>query len=192
MKKAIVALSVLFLISGCGEDTKNLTCTSKNTTAYLNTTTTYDIDYANDKAKYVKITYDHKKNDTTTGNDVDGVNADSDGITENKNTDNNKATTSDEVIDGAVGDAIDTTIDGVKDTILDIAGIKSNYESQLSAYDNIEGFSYSVDQDTNDEYKIVYKIDMDKISDDNLAKFNLDRDLNTIKTDYENKGYTCK
>ena len=83
------------------------------------------------------------------------MNADSDGITNDGDATNDGNTSGDEVIDGAVGNTIDTIIGGVTDTILDIAGIKSTYESQLSNFDNIEGFSYKVDVDEDNEYKVI-------------------------------------
>ena len=49
-----------------------------------------------------------------------------------------------------------------------------------------------MDTDEDDEYKVIYKIDMDKISDSDLARFNLDRDLNTLRSNYEGLGYTCE
>jgi hypothetical protein len=57
---------------------------------------------------------------------------------------------------------------------------------------SIEGFSYEVDVDSDTEYKIIYKIDMNKISDDNLANFNVTRDFSDIRTNYEDLGYTCQ
>ena len=96
------------------------------------------------------------------------------------------------VVDGVVGDVIDGTVDGVTDTILDLAGIRNTYENQFSIYDNIEGFSYNVDVDNDNEYKVVYEIDMDKISDNDLATFNVTRGFQDIRTNYEDLGYTCK
>ena len=62
----------------------------------------------------------------------------------------------------------------------------------MSSYNNIKGFSYDVDVDNNREYKVVYKIDFDKISDSDLTRFNVDRDFSTIRSNYEDLGYTCK
>lgn len=225
MKKLLIGLSVLLLVSGCGEKKETLTCTSKSTTNGMTTDTKYDIEYEKDKVKYVTITYDYNQDntntnnttDTTTNDDnntttndnnnttnatengktstnkTDGVDADTDGITKDKDikTNDNK-TESNEVIDGAVGDTIDGAVDGVTNTILDIAGIKKTYENQVSTYKDIKGFSYKVDIDNDGEYKMIYKIDMDKISDSDLSRFNIDRNLNTTKSNYEDAGYTCK
>lgn len=226
MKKLLICLGVLFLISGCDNGNKKLTCTSNNTANGLATDTKYEIEYKDNDVKLVTITYDYTDDnttnntntnrnattgttnttttDTTTNNNTnnnnnkndnqtDGVNADTDGLTRNNDTDNNTGNkNSNEVLDGAVGNAIDGVVDGVTDTILDIAGIKNRYENQLSSYDNIEGFTYNVDVDKDNEYKVVYKIDLDKISDSDLTRFNIDRNLDTLRTNYEDQGYTCK
>ncbi|MBR3161901.1 MAG: hypothetical protein IKF19_04140 [Bacilli bacterium] len=208
MKKLLVSLFIIFLMSGCGNN-KTLKCTTNRSANSISNDTEAKIEYQDTDVKFVTITYDYNQdensvtgnatvtttdhNDMTTtttidnsGNDVDGMNADTDGMTNDNNTSSN------EVVDGAVGDTIDTIIGGVTDTILDIAGIKNTYENRLSTYDNIEGFSYKVDVDEDNEYKVVYKIDMDKISDSDLARFNLDKNLNTLKSNYEGLGYTCE
>ena len=198
MKKLLLCLSTLLLISGCGEKNSKLTCTSQNRTSYMTTDTKYDIEYDDNKVKTVTITYDYKKNDDNTNpadnnnNNKDGVNADTDGTTKDNDDNNNGVTSSDEIIDGAVGDTIDGIVDGVTDTILDISGIRNTYDNQIATYENIEGFSYDIKEDTDNKYKVVYKIDFDKISDSDLTRFNLDRDLDTIKSNYEDSGYTCK
>lgn len=188
MKKLLIALSVLFIMSGCDENTDSLSCSSTTTANGVTTRTTYNIDYNNDDVKYVTITYDYSQANNNNDN-IDGLNADTDGLDE---TDNNNNIDSDDVIDGVVGDVIDETLEGVRETILDIAGIRNRYENQLTMYDNIEGFSYEVDVDSDTEYKIIYKIDMNKISDDNLANFNVTRDFSDIRTNYEDLGYTCQ
>ena len=210
MKKLLVSLFIIFLMSGCGNN-KIIKCTTnKNINSFSNDAEA-KIEYQNDDVKFVTITYDYNQNDnsvtgnatitttdnngtttTTTTNNNDGVNADTDSLTTDNDKTNDGNTSNNEVIDGAVGDTIDTIINGVTDTILDIAGIKNSYESQLSTYDGIEGFSYKVDVDNDNEYKVIYKIDMDKISDNDLARFNLDRNLNTLKSNYEGLGYTCE
>ena len=216
MKKILIFLSILFLMSGCGDNNEKLTCSSKSTANGMTTNTDYEIEYKDNEVKFVTITYDYiqdedtnnadnttpdtnttdsgietRDNNTTTNttDDTDGVNADSDGITAEENA--NNESNSDDVVDGVVGDTIDGAIDGVTDTILDIAGIKDTYENQVNSYDGIEGFSYKVDTDNDNEYKIIYRIDFEKISDNDLARFNLDRDLDTTRTNYEDLGYTC-
>lgn len=189
MKKLLTAISILFIMSGCGENTETLSCSSTTTANGVTTRTTYDVKHNKDDVKFVTITYDYSQTDKK--DDVDGLNADTDGIDSHKD-DNNDNLTSDDVVDGVVGDAIDDTVNGVKETILDLAGIKNRYENQLSTYDNINGFSYKVDVDSDTEYKVIYEIDMDKISDNDLAKFDVNRDFSDAKANYEDLGYTCK
>lgn len=198
MKKLLIVLSVLFLMSGCEANTTDtLSCSSTTVTNGVTTKTTYDIDYMNDDVKYVTITYDYSQdnvsnNTSDDNNTMDGLNADTDGISEDDSNDNNQALESDDVVDGVVGDVIDGTVNGVTETILDLAGIKNRYENQLTTYDNIEGFSYRVDVNSDTEYKVIYEIDMDKISDDDLTRFNVTRDFSDIQDDYEGSGYTCQ
>ena len=191
MKKLLIGLSVLFLMSGCGTETKNLSCSSTTTTNGITTNTKYDIKYENDVVKYITITNDY--NQSTNNNEtIDGTNADTDGLDKNDDNNNDNALNADDVVDGVVGDTIDTTINGITNTILDLAGIKNTYQNQMSTYDGIEGFTYSVDVDSDNEYKVIYKIDMDKINDDDLNRFNVGRDLSDLRTNYENSGYTCE
>lgn len=191
MKKILAIFLVLFLASGCDENTEMLSCSSTTTQNGIVTRTKYDVEYMDDEVKFVTITYDYSS--TNDNDDVDGVNVDTDGLDEEENSaGNNNVRNADDVVDGVVGDALDTTIDGVRETILDIAGIRNNYENQLSTYDGIEGFSYDVDVDSNTQYKITYKIDMDKISDTDLAQFNVSRDFSKIQDNYKNMGYTCR
>lgn len=196
MKKLLSAFFVLLIMSGCDVNTKSLSCSNTSTANGITTKTTYDIDYKDDDVKKIKITYDYiQDNDVTTDNtttdDMDGTNADTDGL----DTDDNKDAdvSSDDVVDGVVGDAIDSAIDGVTDTILDLAGIRDTYSNQISTYGDIKGFSYEVDTDTDDEYKVIYTIDMDKISDDDLSRVNIaTRDFSDLKDSYQDMGYSCK
>ena len=192
MKKLFIFFTVLFLVSGCDNaDTKSLSCSSVNDQNGITTKTKYDFKYLNDEVKYVTITYDYIRNDKN--DTVDGVNADTDGLDENRdNNNNNNGLSSNEVVDGVVGDAIDETVNTVTDTILDISGIRNTFENQMSIYDGIEGFSYEVDTDSDDEYRVIYEIDMDKISDDDLARFDIDRNFTDSRNNYEDLGYTCK
>ena len=197
MKKILAVLSILFLMSGCDNNMKSstdsLTCNSTTTANGITTKTNYNIEYKDDDIKYVTITYDYSQDATTANNnEMDGVNADTDGLDEKNDGNNDQSLGSEDVIDGVVGDAIDGTVDGVRETILDIAGIKNRYESQLSVYDNMEGFSYKVDMDNENEYRIIYEIDMSKINDLDLTMFNVTRNLSDVRDNYESLGYTCK
>lgn len=197
--------SALFL-SGCSSN-EMLTCTGSTTANGITTTTTYEIEYNDNDVKHLKMTYDYVS-DTS----VDGVGTGTDGSavdndTNNNNNNNNNNDTAgnvgtssvddndidgDDIVDGAVGDAIDTTIGAITDTILDISGIRDTYNNQVNAYGNITGFTSTVDVDNDNEYKIVYEIDMDTISDNDLTRFNVDRDLSTLRDMYEAQGLTCK
>ena len=193
MKKILIGLSFIFLMSACDMGNDTLTCTSTSMTNGMTTDTKYDIKYSGDKVKFVTITYDYNQSSDNNSTNTDGVDASTDGTTKDTDIkDTDGKISSNEVVDGVVGDAIDGVVDGVTDTILDISGVRSNYENQVNSYNDIKGFSYDVDVDNANEYRIVYKLDFDKISDSDLTRFNVDRDFSTIKSNYENLGYTCK
>lgn len=193
MKKIILCLGIMFLISGCNGATNRMKCNSTTTTAGLTTDTTYEIDYKDKDVKYVKITYKYNQENANVST-TDGVGTGTDGTTRDRES-NTTSTTSDknDVVGGAVGSTVDEGIDAVTDTILDIAGIKTRQEQLLQGYNNITGFSYDIkDKDNDNEYTVIYKIDLTKINDTDLARFNIDRNIDTLKTTYENQGYTCK
>lgn len=193
MKKIILCLGIMFLISGCNGATNRMKCNSTTTTAGLTTDTTYEIDYKEKDVKYVKITYKYNQENANVST-TDGVGTGTDGTTRDRES-NTTSTTSDknDVVGGAVGSTVDEGIDAVTDTILDIAGIKTRQEQLLQGYNNITGFSYDIkDKDNDNEYTVIYKIDLTKINDTDLARFNIDRNIDTLKTTYENQGYTCK
>ncbi len=220
MRKLFFAFLALLVMSGCSTDMSTLSCSNTTTSNGITTKTKYDIDYQKEDVKKLVITYDYVQDntnnatannntDSTTNSDAntnngtsrntdnttrekqDGVNSDSAGISEQK--DSNDNLKADDVVDGVVGDAIDSTINGVTNTILDLAGIRSTYENQMNTYGNIEGFSYKVDKDIDNEYKVIYTIDMDKISDKDLATFNIpSKKFADLKKNYVDLGYTCK
>ena len=194
MKKLLIGISILLLMSGCDNGTKTLSCSSTNESNGVTTNTKYDIEYKDDEVKHVTITYDYNQiaTNNTNSDEMDGTNVDTDGLDNNNTNNNDNALESDEVIDGVVGDAIDNTINGITDTILDLAGIKNTYQNQMSNYDNIEGFSYKIDVDNDNEYKIIYEIDMDKISDSDLTRFDINRSFSDMKSNYNDLGYTCE
>ena len=78
------------------------------------------------------------------------------------------------------------------DTILDLAGIKVMYTNKLNEYEEIEGFTGIIDDNEQNKYKVTYEIDFTKISDDDLSKFNLDRDYETLKNTLIDRNLTCK
>lgn len=179
MKKILLLITAIFIISGCSTEDKMLHCSSKETEGNLITKTSYDVTYKDDKVSYAKIVYDYEE---VTDKTEDGVGTGTDGTTEDN--DSKK----DGIVDGKVGDAID----GVTDTILDLAGIKKMYDNKLNEYGEIEGFTSIIDANETNRYIVTYKIDFNKISDENLSKFNLDRDYNKLKSSLETQGLTCK
>ena len=71
MKKLLIGLSVLFLISGCDNGNEKLTCTSANNANGMTSDTKYEIEYNDKDFKLVTITYDYNDdNDTNTTNNA--------------------------------------------------------------------------------------------------------------------------
>ena len=128
-------------------------------------------------------------NGATNGNNnnqMDGVGTGTDGTTNDTQIDD------DGIVDGIVGSAIDTIVGGVTSIILDSAGLRDRHATVQNTYGNVAGFSVQNTTDVNDNYKVTYVIDYDTISDDDLARFNLSRDLDTMRSSYVNQGFTCK
>lgn len=130
-------------------------------------------------------TTNNARNDNN-DNHTDGVGTGTDGTTNDTEMDD------DGIIDGVVGSAIDTIVGGVTDIILDSAGLRERHQSVQTTYGNITGFSVQNTTDNNDNYKVTYVIDYDSISDNDLARFNLSRDLDELRDSYVNQGFTCK
>ena len=88
MKKIILGLSIVALLSGCGEENEQMmTCSINNTNNGLTSGTEYLVTYTNDEVKNVRITYNYNQ-DTQT----DGVGTGTDGTTldgKEDETDNN-------------------------------------------------------------------------------------------------------
>lgn len=198
MKKFILCFGIIALLTGCGEEEQMMTCTTENTTNGLTSGTEYLVTYQDDEVSHVTITYNYNQ-DTHT----DGVGTGTDGTTEdgveNKTTDDNKIDgviennnqDNDGIVDGIVGDAADMLIGGIYNTILDISGLKDRHTNDMNTT-NIEGFTSSVKNNTNNSYKVVYDLDLTKISDDDISRFNVDRSYTTLKKNYTNQGLTCK
>ena len=203
MKKSLIIFSTLFItifLSGCSlTGMKTYSCTSTTTDDNgLTTKITYDITHSSDTVDMVKITYDYEQDDDNDSDslmnmvddmknmiddDIDGLNADTDG---NSDTDNN------EVVDGVVGDTLDAIVNGIADTIIDIAGLRERHNVVSDRYGKLEGVTIKVEDNDEDSYKVVYDIDMAKISDDDLDIFNLDRSFETLKGNYNSLGLMCK
>jgi len=182
MKKFLLIIAVIAVLSGCGNESDTLTCTTDNTVGTLTSRSTYVIDYTGDKIDMVTITYDYSD-----GN-IDGVGTGTDGTTEDDDTN----TENDGIVDGVIGEALDDVVDGVTGTILDIAGIRDMHNNRYGAYGNVEGFTSSVDREDNTNYTVTYTYDLSKLSDSDLSTFGIDRDFNTQKTTYTDRGLTCK
>lgn len=180
MKKIILCIGIVALLSGCGENEQTMTCTRENTYNGLTSGTEYLVTYNDDEVTHVRITYNYNQ-DTET----DGLGTGTDGTTEDDDQDN------DGIVDGVVGDTVDDIIGGVYDTILDISGLKDRHTNQINNT-NIEGFTSTVEDNTNNSYKVVYDLDLTKISDDDIDRFNVDRSYTTLKNNYTTQGLTCK
>ena len=120
------------------------------------------------------------------GNQIDGVGTGTDGTTNDTQIDD------DGIVDGVVGSAIDTIVGGVTGIILDSAGLRDRHANVQNTYGNITGFSVQNTNDVDNNYKVTYVIDYDTISDDDLARFNLSRDLDDMRNNYVNQGFTCR
>lgn len=179
MKKALLIIAIIAVLSGCTK-TETLTCTSDNTVGDLTSKSTYKLEYKGNELE--KLTVSYKYND----NHKDGVGTGTDGTTEDTDTDK------DNIVDGVVGEALDDVVTGVTDGVLDIAGIKTRHNEKYGTYTNTKGFTTSVDTDTDKDYEIVYTYDLKELSDSDLQAFGINRDFDTQKKVYTDRGLTCK
>lgn len=192
MKKLLLGLSIIALLSGCGEENEQMmTCTRETTNNGLTSGTEYLVTYNDDEVTHVRITYNYNQDTQTdgVGTGTDGTTIDgkesrtndnqTDGVIEN-NTDN------DGIVDGVVGNLIG----GMYDTILDLSGIRDMHTNQMN--NDIAGFTTTVEDNTNTSYKVVYDLDLTQISDDDIGRFNVDRSYTTLRNNYTNQGLTCK
>lgn len=180
MKKALLIISVIAILSGCTNDTKTLTCSGENTLGNVTSKTLYTIDYTNNDVKKLTITYDYRDDHT------DGVDTGTDGTTNDTDTDDNG------IVDGVVGEALDDVVTGVTDTILDISGIKTRHNTRFGSYTNTEGFTTTIDNDNDNDYKVTYTYDLTKLSDNDVTALGIDRNFDSLKNSYTNRGLTCK
>lgn len=180
MKKALLVVALIAVLSGCTTNTKTLTCTGENTSGNITSKTKYIIDYDDNEVKKIMVTYDYRDNHT------DGVGTGTDGTTSDTDLDD------DGIIDGVVGEALDDVVTIVTDTILDIAGIKTRHNTRFGTYTNTEGFTTMIDSDNDNDYKVTYTYDLTKLSDTDITSFGINRDFNTLKDTYTSRGLTCK
>jgi len=181
MKKALLIIAVIAVLSGCGTN-DTLTCTTSNRIGNLTSTSTYMVEYSGNDVKMLTVTYDYKDNH------VDGVGTGTDGTTNDDETD----TDDDGIIDGVVGEALDDVVSGVTDGILDMAGIRTRHNTRFGTYTNTEGFTTKVDRDNDTDYKVTYTYNLEKLSDDDLSNFGISRDFKTLRSGYTDRGMTCK
>lgn len=179
MKKALLVIAVIAILSGCGTD-ETLTCTTDNTVGTLTSNTTYKISYRDNDVKKLMVTYKY------TDNHVDGVGTGTDGTTEDDDYGKNG------VVDGVVGEALDDVVTGVTDAVLDIAGIKTRHNDMFGTYTNTEGFMTNIDMDDDTNYTVTYTYDLSKLTDDDIETFGINRDLKKLRTTYTDRGMTCK
>lgn len=181
MKKALLIIAVIAVLSGCGTN-DSLTCTTENTLGNISSSTTYKIDYRDNDVKMMTVTYEYKDGHT------DGVGTGTDGTTEDDDTTNE----TDDVIDGVVGEALDDIVTGVTNTVLDLADIRTRHNNRFGTYTNTNGFKTSIDTNNDDDYKVTYTYDFSKLSDDDINAFGISRDFDTMQSMYTNRGLTCK
>ncbi len=165
-------------------DGNNMTTNGTNGNTTNNNNGTGNNNGNNDITTYNNAT-DNARDDNN-GNHTDGVGTGTDGTTNDTELDD------DGIVDGIVGSAIDAIVGTVTDVILDSAGLRDRHANVQNTYGNVTGFSTQTTNDTNDNYKVTYVIDYDTISDNDLARFNLSRDLDDLRDSYVNQGFTCK
>lgn len=181
MKKALLIIAVIAVLSGCGTN-ETLTCTTSNSIGTVTSNTKYMIEYQGNDVKMLTVTYDYRDNH------VDGVGTGTDGTTDDNETD----TDDDGVIDGVVGEALDDVVTGVRDGILDMAGIRTRHNTRFGTLNNTEGFTTMVDSDNDTDYKVTYTYDLGKLSDTDITTFGISRDFETLRSGYTDRGLTCK
>ena len=184
MKKVFfLSLIGILLLTGCGK-TETLSCNYETINNNITTKVSYDIDHEQDEIKKIRITYDYKNNIDTSIQD--GIGTGTDGTT------NDTLIDEDGIIDGAVGETLDSLIKGMSDIILDVSGLKDRHANIQSTYNGINGFSVQNITDEDNNYKVTYIIDYDNISDNDLGRLNLSRNINIQRDNYIAQGFTCQ
>lgn len=181
MKKALLIIAVIVVLSGCGTN-DSLTCTTENTLGNVSSSTTYKINYRDNDVKMMTITYEYKNSHT------DGVGTGTDGTTE----DGDNIGDTDGVIDGVVGEALDDVVTGVTNTILELSNIRTMHNNKFGIYTNTDGFTTSIDMDDDENYKVTYTYDFSKLSDDDISTFGISRNFDTMQSRYTSRGLTCR
>ncbi len=216
MKKVLLIMAVIAVLSGCG-NREMLTCTTDNTLAGITSTTTYNIEYAGTDVKKVTATYKYSNGH------VDGVNTGTDGSTEDKGTTGNGTNTTgtgatgngtgttgtgttdtgtpgviedndgaDGIIGGVTGEVLDDVVSFTTDSILDMAGIRTRHNARFGTYTNTDGFTTAIDTNDDNNYKVTYTYDLDRLSDDDINGFGMSKDYDTLRSMLTGRGLTCK
>lgn len=179
MKKIFLSIAVVLLLSGCGKE-EMMTCKRENKYNGLVSGTEYVVTYEEDEVKHVTITYNYNQ-DTHT----DGVNTGTDGTTSDDDVSRNG------IVDGKVKETVDDIIGGIYNTVLDLSGLKERHTNQMNNT-NITGFTSKVIDNTQNSYKVVYELDLKKISDTDIGKFNVKRSKTELINTYTAQGLTCE
>ena len=185
--KKIVCLSLIGILAltGCSfSKMETLTCDYENTIGNVTTKIDYAIDHEKDEIKKIRITYDYTNNDNIPVQD--GIGTGTDGTTNDTQPDN------DGIIDGVVGETLNDLIRGMSDVILDVSGLKDRHMTIQNNYNGINGFSVQNVTDIDNHYKVTYIIDYDNITETDLTRLNLSRNLNAQRDNYTSQGFTCK
>lgn len=205
MKKILMLSALLVALTACSlSRTRTLSCNYTNITNGLTSKVSYSIDHEGDEVKKIRVKYDYTQDNTgagngTTGNgvvsgetgtnnttgDMDGIGTGTDGTTNDTEPDN------DGIVDGIVGSAFDSLVNGVASTILDISGLRSRHRMIQDQYANTNGFSVQNTTDVDNNYSVTYVIDFDNMTDNDISGMNFNRDLATLRTTYTNQGFTC-
>jgi hypothetical protein len=49
-----------------------------------------------------------------------------------------------------------------------------------------------IDSSNDNDYKVTYTYDLNKLSDTDVTIFGISRNLDILRTDYTNRGMTCR
>lgn len=195
MKKALIILIAVVALSGCGTN-EMTTCTNETKVGNITSKTVYTVEHKDNDVKKIMITYEYNDNHT------DGVGTGTDGTTKDKIADeednaketneNKTKTDNDGLIGGVAKEALDDIVTGIADGIIDIAGIKESHNTKFGTYTRLEGFTRTVDVDNTNDYKVTYTYDLTKLSDTDITALGVNKNYNTLKQSYIDRGLTCK
>ena len=183
-KKLCLSLVTILLLTGCDfSKTKTLSCNLENYKNNVTTKVNYDIDHEGEEIKKIRITYDYINNNSMP---QDGIGTGTDGTT------NDTIINEDGIIDGKIGEVLNKMIKGMSDIILDVSGLKDRHAMIQNNFNGINGFTVQNITDEDNNYKVTYIIDYDNISDTDLTRLNLSRNLTIQKDNYTMQGFTCQ